>query len=179
MSWYWSFVEPCPRVQNFLCSGNNFLTTCAYGVNLSLSLSISLWLYSPCVPRPLFQFLNIYTVGRIPWTGDEPVARPLYTHRTTQTQNKRTQTSMPWVGLEPTIPASERAKTVHDRAATPARSEPVDIINTNNSFTIIASGKAPGKMCMVSGGTRAAWSRLFLSRVCCEMSRSASFHTYT
>jgi hypothetical protein len=67
-------------------------------------------------PWPLFQFLNPYTVGRTPWTGDQPVARPL----PTQTQNKRTQTSMPWVGFEPTIPAFKRAKTVHalDCAAT-------------------------------------------------------------
>jgi hypothetical protein len=63
--------------------------------------------------RPVFQFLNLYTVGRTPWTGDQPVARPLPTHRTTQTQNKRTQTSMPRVEFE-------RAKTVHslDSAAT-------------------------------------------------------------
>jgi hypothetical protein len=40
-------------------------------------------------PWPLFQFLNQCTVGRTPWTGDQPVARPLPTHRTTQTQNKR------------------------------------------------------------------------------------------
>jgi hypothetical protein len=35
-------------------------------------------------------------------------------------QNKRTQTSMPLVGFEPTIPVFERAKTVHalDRATT-------------------------------------------------------------
>jgi hypothetical protein len=48
----------------------------------------------------------------------QPVARSLPTHRTTQTQNKRTQTSMPQVGFEPTIPVFERAKTVHvlDRA---------------------------------------------------------------
>jgi hypothetical protein len=26
------------------------------------------------------------SVGRIPWTGDKPVARPLPTHRTTQTE---------------------------------------------------------------------------------------------
>jgi hypothetical protein len=52
--------------------------------------------------------------------GDQPVARLLPARRTTQTQNKRTQTSMPGVGFEPTIPAFERAKTVHDldRAAT-------------------------------------------------------------
>jgi hypothetical protein len=34
-------------------------------------------------PRKLFQFLY-----RTPWTGDQPVARPLATHRATQTQNK-------------------------------------------------------------------------------------------
>jgi hypothetical protein len=66
-----------------------------------------------------FSFLILHTIGRTLWTGDQPVAMPLPTHRTTQTQNKRTQTSMPWVGFEPTIPAFERAKTFHalDRAA--------------------------------------------------------------
>jgi hypothetical protein len=60
-----------------------------------------------------FSFLILYTDGRIPWTGDQPVARPLPTHRITQTQNKRRQTSMPCVGLEPKIPAFKRAKTVY------------------------------------------------------------------
>jgi hypothetical protein len=74
----------------------------------------------PFVPWPIFQFLNLYTVGKTPWTGDQRVARPLPTHRTTQTQNKRTQISMPRVSFELTIPVFERAKTVHalDRAAT-------------------------------------------------------------
>jgi hypothetical protein len=69
---------------------------------------------------PLFQFINLYTVGGTPWTGDQPVARPLPTHRTSKTENKRTETSMPRVGFEPTTPMFERAKTVHalDRAAT-------------------------------------------------------------
>jgi hypothetical protein len=53
--------------------------------------------------------LDLYTVGRTPWTSDRPVAR------TAQTQNKRArahthththQTSMTWMGLEPTITAS-------------------------------------------------------------------------
>jgi hypothetical protein len=72
------------------------------------------------VPCPLFSFLIFYTVGRTPSTGDQPVARPLPTHRTIQTQNKRTQTSMPQMGFEPTIPAFERAKMVLalDRATT-------------------------------------------------------------
>jgi hypothetical protein len=30
-------------------------------------------------PWPLFQFLGLYTVGRTPWTGDQPVAGPLPT----------------------------------------------------------------------------------------------------
>jgi hypothetical protein len=71
-------------------------------------------------PWPLFSFLVLYTVGSTSWTEDQSVARPLPTHRTTQTQNKRKQTSMAGVGFEPRIPAFERAKTVHtlDRAAT-------------------------------------------------------------
>jgi hypothetical protein len=68
----------------------------------------------------LFSFLIIYTVGRTPWTGDRPVARPVPTQRTIQTQNKHAETSMPRVGFEPKIPVFERAKTVHvlDSAAT-------------------------------------------------------------
>jgi hypothetical protein len=54
--------------------------------------------------RDIFTFtFTLYIVGRTPWTGDQPVVRPLPTHKTTQTQNKRTQTSMPWTGFEPTI----------------------------------------------------------------------------
>jgi hypothetical protein len=80
----------------------------------------SLWLYSPFDLGRFFSSLILYTVSRTSWTGDQPVARPLPTHRTTQTQNKRTQTSMPQVGFESTIPVFERAKTVHtlDRGAT-------------------------------------------------------------
>jgi hypothetical protein len=66
-----------------------------------------------------FSFLIFYTVGRTPWTADQPVTRPLPAHRTAQTQNKRTQTSMPQVGSEPMTPVFKRAKTVHalDRGA--------------------------------------------------------------
>jgi hypothetical protein len=73
-------------------------------------------------PWPLLQFRNLYhTDGSTSWTGDQPVARPLPTHRTTQTQNKRTHRyPWLWVGLELTIPALERAKTVDalERAGT-------------------------------------------------------------
>jgi hypothetical protein len=78
-----------------------------------MSPSFCLWLYSPCGHWQLFQFLNLYTVDRTPSTGDQPAARPLPTHRTTQTQNKRTQTFMLRGGFEPTTPVLERAKTVH------------------------------------------------------------------
>jgi hypothetical protein len=79
-----------------------------------------LWLYGPYGLWRLVQFLKLYTVGRTLWTGDQPVVRPLPTHRTTQTRNQRTETSMPRVEFEPTIPMFERAKTGHalDRAAT-------------------------------------------------------------
>jgi hypothetical protein len=74
----------------------------------------------PFGPWPFFQFLNLYTVGRTLWTGDQPATKPLPTHRTTQIWNKRTQTSITRVGFEPTIPVFERAKTFHalDPAAT-------------------------------------------------------------
>jgi hypothetical protein len=67
-----------------------------------------------------FSFLILHAVGRTPWTGDHPVARPLPTHRTAQTQNKGTHISMPRVGFQSTTPVFERAKTFHslDRAAT-------------------------------------------------------------
>jgi hypothetical protein len=69
----------------------------------------------------LFEFLDSFTQS-VDYLdgGDQPVARPLPAHTTAQTQNKRTQTSMPQVGLEPTIPVFERAKTILalDRATT-------------------------------------------------------------
>jgi hypothetical protein len=45
--------------------------------------------------------------------GDQPIARLLFTHRTTYTPNKCTQTFMASVGFEHTTPVFEWAKTVH------------------------------------------------------------------
>jgi hypothetical protein len=43
--------------------------------------------------RPLVQFRNhFFTDDRTPWMSDQPVAKPLPKHRTTQTQNKRIHT---------------------------------------------------------------------------------------
>jgi hypothetical protein len=95
---------------------------------MSTSLFVCLSIYLPIYGTtalwdlgPFFSFSVLYTVGRTPWTGDQPVARPLSTHRTTQTQNKstKTYTNMPREGFEPVIPAFQLVKTVHalDRAA--------------------------------------------------------------
>jgi hypothetical protein len=48
-------------------------------------------------PWPIFSVLTLYTDGRTPWTGYQPVASPLPTHR-------KTQAYMPRVRFEPTIP---------------------------------------------------------------------------
>jgi hypothetical protein len=47
-----------------------------------LGLPILLWLYVN-----FFQFLNLYTVGRTPWTRDQPVARVLPTQNNTNRIN--------------------------------------------------------------------------------------------
>jgi hypothetical protein len=88
---------------------------------LQQCISICLWFDSPLLDiGRLFSILILYTVGTTTLTGDQPFARPLPTHRTTQAQNKRAQISMPRVGFELTISAFERAKIVYafDRAAT-------------------------------------------------------------
>jgi hypothetical protein len=62
-----------------------------------------------------FSFLILYTVGRTPWTGNQPVSRILPKHSTAQTQNNRKEISMSRMGFETKIQAFERAKTVHLR----------------------------------------------------------------
>jgi hypothetical protein len=78
---------------------------------------IYLWLYSPCGPWSLFQFLDLYTVGRTPWMGDQPIARPLPTHRINAQRHPCLESD--------SKPRSQhsRAKTVHalDRTATVIR----------------------------------------------------------
>jgi hypothetical protein len=58
-------------------------------------------------------YLSIYlSISR--WDsldGDQPDAKPLSTRRTTQAHSKRTQTSVPLVGFEPTVSVFERGKT--------------------------------------------------------------------
>jgi hypothetical protein len=39
-----------------------------------------------------FQFSDLFTIGRTPWTSDQIVTRPLPEHRTAKTQNKHIYT---------------------------------------------------------------------------------------
>jgi hypothetical protein len=117
--WYYKSSDACLSVYLSI-----YLSVCL-SVCMSVCLSVCVCLcvcmsarpsicdYSPCIPWPHFQFLNFYTACRTPWTGDQPVASLLPTHRTTQTQNKRAQTSMPRAGFKLMAPSFEWAKTVH------------------------------------------------------------------
>jgi hypothetical protein len=91
-------------------------------IYLSVCLSVCLSIYDPAelVDLGRFSFLNLYTPGRTPWMGDQPVTRPLATHRITQKQNTCIRISTPRVGYEPTITVFEQAKMLHgfDSAAT-------------------------------------------------------------
>jgi hypothetical protein len=81
-------------------------------------ICIYLWLYSPCGLRPLFPVLYPYTVGWTPWTGDQPVTRPLPTHRTTQTQKKRTDRHpcLEWFRThDPSVPVGEDGSCLRPR----------------------------------------------------------------
>jgi hypothetical protein len=108
--------EECSEFKlNWLSTGlgGDVETSGFMGTELShiwVGLSVDcLWFYSPLLDLGHFlSFLILYTVGRTPWTGDQPFARPLPTHRTTQTRNKRKQTSIPGVEFESTTPVFER-----------------------------------------------------------------------
>jgi hypothetical protein len=118
--WHFNLLwDHCCRIKRTYFISESFASV-KYMIVPTL-LSIYAWLYSPSRPWQLFEFLNLYTVGKAASTGDQPVARPLTTHRTTQTQNKRTQTSMSPVGFKPTIPVFKRAKAVHASDARPLR----------------------------------------------------------
>jgi hypothetical protein len=99
------------------------LSTLCFQYSFAFTSLFFYWLYSPLGPWPLlFSFMIILqtlsVLGRVISssqglylnTGQHKHRMNTYTH----------QTSMPCVGFEPTIPASERAKTVHalDRSAT-------------------------------------------------------------
>jgi hypothetical protein len=64
-----------------------------------------------------FSFLILYTVGRTPWTGDQPVARPLPTHRTTQIEQTHRDIHA-FSGIrnhDPSVRASEESSCLRKR----------------------------------------------------------------
>jgi hypothetical protein len=71
---------------------------------------IPLWLYSPLNLGCFLSILILNTSGGTPWTGDQPVAMLLPTHRKHK-QSKHTETSNPRVGFESTTPVFQRANT--------------------------------------------------------------------
>jgi hypothetical protein len=66
------------------------ISNCHY-CNIILFISIPLIPYSCGVE--VFHFsLDLYTIGRTPWTSDQPVARPLPKYRTAQRKINTTHT---------------------------------------------------------------------------------------
>jgi hypothetical protein len=62
-------------------------SVCLYDEILTLfSQFFSVWLYSSLDLGRFFSSLILYTVGRVPLMGDQPVARPLPTRRATQAE---------------------------------------------------------------------------------------------
>jgi hypothetical protein len=84
-----------------------------------------------------------YTDDRTPWTSDQPVARPLPTHRTTQTQNKRTHTHTPNIhalsGIrthDPSFRASEDSSCLRTRAHRDRQRRPSDYLNIGSRLVL-------------------------------------------
>jgi hypothetical protein len=114
----WFSMSPLTRFPANLAL--NFLNILKY-YQVTIVFSIALPPHSG--PRPLIQFRNHFsqTVGLLGRVNSPSQGRYLNTGQHKHRINAYThQTSMPWVGFELTIPASERAKTVHasDCAAT-------------------------------------------------------------
>jgi hypothetical protein len=107
--------------------------------------------------------------------GRSALSEGRYLHRTTQTQEKRRQTSMPRVGFEPTIPVFERAKTFHatDRAATVIGQFPSSLVRFGGIMSVVetVSGRTPIRLSIyissISSAVLYAW--IFLSCVFCRL----------
>jgi hypothetical protein len=68
-----------------------FRTACPKHGPVRHKIIIYLWLYSPLLGLGrFFSFFIFYTVGKSPWTGDQPVAKPLATQDSTNTEKTHT-----------------------------------------------------------------------------------------
>jgi hypothetical protein len=83
-------------------------TTCLPAYLLIYSCCFHLEHRAPLKRFVSLQFLNLRRSAGLLGRGTSPT-QGRYLHRTAQTQNKRRQSSMPWMGFEPTIPAFEGA----------------------------------------------------------------------
>jgi hypothetical protein len=92
-----NFLAPCNLADvRKICTSSNMRSYTADMRHMSTKFM------SLATPQSALSFivllngLSIFgSTALVPWTGDQPVARPLLTHGTTQTQNKTTQISMP------------------------------------------------------------------------------------
>jgi hypothetical protein len=114
------------KMDNVLSVNNciyNFATTCKLDEFLWLQDFFFHWLYSPLGPSLWFLsfMIILQAIGLLGQVISSLQGLYLNTGQHIHRINTYIyQTSMPWVGFEPTIRASERAKTVHtsERAAT-------------------------------------------------------------
>jgi hypothetical protein len=119
-------------------------------------------------PRPLIQFRNHFSLlgrvispsqGRYLNTGQYKHRINAYTH----------QTSMSWVGFEPTIPASERAKTVHALRCPYTYESGLRVLlglGSNEPYSSVCVGRhEPGsaRRRLAIGSYVCGWSRVRLS----------------
>jgi hypothetical protein len=115
-SLYSSLRKSCIAICDFnwMHKGIKFVTVSLY----TLTFEVIFYFFSSCshlqhrafMNRFLsFQFLNLRQSVGASGCGISPSQG----HYLTQTQNKHTQTPIPWVGFETTIPVFEWAKTVH------------------------------------------------------------------
>jgi hypothetical protein len=125
---------------------HNSINEIIHCIPWNLPTSAYIWLYISCGPWPFFQFLNLYTVVRTPWMEDHPVARPLPTHRITQTQNKRTHICCALSGIrihDPKVQAIEGSSCLRPRVHCDWRSSHIFCWNyvldnfTNSHFIIL------------------------------------------
>jgi hypothetical protein len=107
------FIKILNEFLSYNCWLLQAFTNCVHSLSLSIVLQ-------PFGSWPRFQFLNPIHSRQDSLDGDQPIARPLPTYKTTQTRNKRTQISILRVEFEPTMPVFEGAKTVRalDHTAT-------------------------------------------------------------
>jgi hypothetical protein len=127
-----------------VCNNSSIIQTTHLHIFIQSSMALQL-----CVgPWLLLHFYNrFYTDGRTPWRSDQPVARPLPTHRKTQTQNKPTDIhALSGIRIhDPRVRVSENSSCLRPRGH---RRQPFVHCSTNYKLyccnaLVIAHGTSP------------------------------------